>query len=630
MKIFNKKCAFNRAFIPSMILGILMTATSVGTAVAAPVGGKVMMGTISITYSPPVTRVVQESDQAVILWDNFDLGSGERLEIIQPALTSRLVNRVKQNAISILNGEIRSNGQVLILNPDGVHLQSSASAEVGGLILSGLDLRSASEVGNPIRLRNADVKRMGSVRNQGSIQTADGGNAVLIGNTVVNEGSISGQRSSVALAVGRGANVLFEENGLINLNISEAQPKPVDLGVSPLVNTGDIQIPGGRILLTGSKTPRVFNLLSETGVEFAYESKITLVPGASFNFGTGVRVSNTGDLNVGADFRAPAPFMNAGRIVIIGDEITSDAWLSAFANTGGVSGEITLAAANQVELKGSLSLAEEFDFLGRGGNLTVLGRTLVVEAGISSVRGGTIILGGEGTRPSSQLRDTLTTVVANSIYAFEGGSALKIWAKDAADISGQIYLYGGNIELVSGNKMHLHATVSNYSYDADIAGSALIKAKDLVVRYGEDPWTVNALALDRLVGGGDVTLRAERNLTIEGKPSVIFLSGSILSRGEPDPHGSLVLSAGNDLRLNTLDVSGLRNVELVAGNDIHISSFTASGYDSFMSCAISAGGNVYLKNSIFVNWCYATIPSGIEAGGEVEMKNVYFYNFPWM
>lgn len=629
MKIYNKKYVSSRAFIPQIVLWIVMAVISVGTAVAAPEGGKVLMGSVSISYSPPVTRVVQESDEAVVLWDKFDLATGERLEIIQPALTSRLINRVKQNAISHLSGDIRSNGQVLILNSDGVHLESSASAEVGGLILSGLDLRSAGEVDNPIRLRNADVRRMGSVRNQGRIQAVEGGNVALIGNTVVNEGLISGKNSSVALAVGRGAGILFEESGLMNLNISEARSKPVDPSIAPLMNTGDIQIPGGRVLLTGSKTPRVFKLLSETGGEFSYESKMTLLPGASFNFGLGVKVSNTGDLNVGADSRTLATLMNAGRIVIVGDEITNDSSLSAKALIGGMAGQITMAAANKVNLKGSLILADDSDFSGRGGSITILGRTLTMEAGIASVTGSTIIIGGAGTRPSSQLRDTLTAVVSSYIYALEG-STLKIWAKNTADISGVISFAGGKIELISGEKMHLQADVSNYSYDPDAEGSVLIKSADISVKYGEDPWTVNALALDRMVGNGEVTLRAERNLTIEGKPSVIFLSGGIYSREQAARRTSLVLSAGNDLRLKTLDISHLKSVQLLADNDMYISNFTASGYDSFMSCAISAGGNIYLNNSIFVNWCYATIPGEVAAGGEITMKNVYFYDIPWM
>jgi filamentous hemagglutinin family protein len=134
---------------PNLVL--LLLALNIETALAAPVDGRAVQGAVSITYNPPVIRIVQQTEDAVVQWRSFNLAVGERLEIVQPSQNSRLINRVISGGLSDIRGNIQSNGQIFLINPRGIHHQKAAHARVGGLVLSGLDLDPSGVIGNPVR-----------------------------------------------------------------------------------------------------------------------------------------------------------------------------------------------------------------------------------------------------------------------------------------------------------------------------------------------------------------------------------------------------------------------------------------------------------------------------------------------
>jgi|GEM_PF-1972060 len=622
-------------FLSAVVL-IFAMAFSTGS-LAAPVDGSVRYGDVNITYGKSVTRVIQRSQNAVILWKSFNLAKGERLEIIQPSKNARLINRVSRRGISSIEGNIKSNGQVIILNADGVNHRNSAVAQVGGMTLAGMDLSSLDAAGNTMRLSNTDPARAGGVTNRGTIKTATSGNAVLLGKRVLNQGLIASEHGSVSLAVGRSADLLFEGNGLINLNILTQEPKIIGARNPALRNVGEIIAPGGRVFLTGSRSSRVFKLTDPKSGSNASDSEIALTSGAKFNFGAGTDVANYGRLDVSGSFQEADPTLRAGRIVIIGDTVENYGRIAAdalqFSNNGSppskiVAGQIVIAATQLVSISVDSSLSVNAMGFERNGFIKILGKAIELEGSLGAGGGGAIQIGGKGTSAPTQLTDTSNAIVDASLFGEESFNTAKfgVWASEEVQISGEIYAqspFGSEIEIVSGNRLRFDAEVyASGSFDE--RGVLLLQARDILVSYKNEPWGVNIFDLTKALNYAKVTVKADGDLTVLGYPSPLVLRNSSIYSAPP---ASLSLLAGNDLHLQNVILSRIGELNLGAGNDMHISNSAASTSPSSESCYISAGRNVYLSNSIFYNsnWCGSTMPEVIEAGGNLQISDTLFY-----
>lgn len=608
---YRKSKVRNNSVIQILFLGVLMLASAAG--MAAPSGGKVVHGMATITYLPPMTRVELHTDDAVIEWQKFNLAVGETFEVVQPSLRSRLVNRVQQNRSSDLRGTIQSNGQVLILNADGVLHQSSAIALVGGLVLSGLDLASENVMGNAVRLMNAEATKSGLVKNLGTIETVEGGNAILVGQRVLNRGLITGELASVALAVGREANILFEANGLVSLNIVQEEPKAPAKSSAQLVNTGEIIVPSGRILLAGSQSSPVFKPLAETAV--ASDSQIAVASDAAFVLGAGVKIDNRGVLDASNPYVSDEFDRDGGVVAIIGDTVQHDAPIAVSTGFLGVAGHVVIAASSGVHLLESSHLNAMAERHSIGGSIKVLGTSIhICDGSLVVGDGGSIVIGGKQTNPMSQLTDTTDIVMRSelSIWGEFIPGTIDIKATNTVDVAGRLLARsyrGGDVEVVSGDRLKFDAIVdmSANSRGPESDGTLLLQAKDLLMTPGERAWAINSLKLDQPVNRAQVTLKAERDVTLSGKPSTLSLKKNY------------EITAGNDLYLNKVGLAG--GGALNAGNDLFITNTTIRGY--FSGCPASAGRDIHFTDSVFIDWCYAW--EGLDAGGEVFITNSFYY-----
>ncbi|MBR2216220.1 MAG: filamentous hemagglutinin N-terminal domain-containing protein [Selenomonadaceae bacterium] len=113
---------------------------SVGTALAMPTGGSVVTGDVSGITNGTVASggTINVNSNALIDWNNFSIGSGEALNF---AFNNAdvVINHVIGNNISELMGVLNgSGGHVVLVNPNGIVVDSNASINVGGLTLSTL------------------------------------------------------------------------------------------------------------------------------------------------------------------------------------------------------------------------------------------------------------------------------------------------------------------------------------------------------------------------------------------------------------------------------------------------------------------------------------------------------------
>ncbi|QKQ25386.1 filamentous hemagglutinin N-terminal domain-containing protein [Candidatus Reidiella endopervernicosa] len=117
--------------VVTMLAATLITVT---TAQAAPSGGEVQAGSASITQNGSLTLIEQQSSRAVIDWRSFDVGVDEAVRFAQPGSDSATLNRVNSDQISVIMGRVDANGQLYLLNPNGVVIGEGANIDVGALV----------------------------------------------------------------------------------------------------------------------------------------------------------------------------------------------------------------------------------------------------------------------------------------------------------------------------------------------------------------------------------------------------------------------------------------------------------------------------------------------------------------
>lgn len=156
---------------------------------AGPSGGTVSAGSATITSSGAQTTIKQSSDKAVINWGNFSIGSGSSVRFVQPSASSIALNRVTGSQASVIQGALQANGQVWVLNPNGVLIAPSGQIATSSLLATTRNITDQQFMAGNYAFTDGGVPGA-SVVNQGSIIVAEGGYAVLAGEAVRNEGYI--------------------------------------------------------------------------------------------------------------------------------------------------------------------------------------------------------------------------------------------------------------------------------------------------------------------------------------------------------------------------------------------------------------------------------------------------------
>ena len=268
-------------------------ALSTGAALAAPIGGQLLTGAASLSQSGATTTIAQASQNLSLNWKSFNIAPQETVNFAQPSATAIAVNRIYDTNATHILGQLNANGQVFLINPNGILFGQGAQVNVGGLVASTLDFADSSLNGN---VRSFSGSGTGSVVNQGTIKAAAGGYVALLGNHVSNQGVMAAQLGSVALGAGSAATLTFAGNSLLHMQ--------VDQGVfnNLAENGGLIQADGGMVVMNaGASAALLASVVNNTGVIQArtvqnHEGSITLLGGMA-----------AGTVNLGGTLDASAP-----------------------------------------------------------------------------------------------------------------------------------------------------------------------------------------------------------------------------------------------------------------------------------------------------------------------------------
>jgi len=110
--------------IPAGILTSFGTAAAFlipDLALANPSGGTVVGGQATITTPSANGMVInQTSASTIINWNQFNIGSGQYVQFVQPSSSSVALNRVIGGSPTSIFGSLEANGRVFLVNPEGV------------------------------------------------------------------------------------------------------------------------------------------------------------------------------------------------------------------------------------------------------------------------------------------------------------------------------------------------------------------------------------------------------------------------------------------------------------------------------------------------------------------------------
>ncbi|MED5597939.1 YDG domain-containing protein [Janthinobacterium sp. P210006] len=236
-----------------------MTALALGgPALAAPTGGQVVAGSASISQQGGTTTIRQDSQQAALNWNSFNVGANETVNFVQPSASALAVNRIFDSNGTQILGKVNANGQVYLINPNGVLFGRGAQVNVGGLVASTLDVDNASLGGAKHAFSGNGT---GRVVNEGTLRAADGGYIALLGRQVSNQGSIAARLGTVALGAGSAATLSFDGARLLQLQIDQSTLNNL------AENGGLIRADGGQVLMSaGARDTLLASVVNNTGV----------------------------------------------------------------------------------------------------------------------------------------------------------------------------------------------------------------------------------------------------------------------------------------------------------------------------------------------------------------------------
>ena len=464
----------------------LVVSAMLGSAIiasASPSGGTVTSGTATISSNGTVTNIDQSTAKATINWQTFSIATGETVNFNQPSSTSITLNRVIGNEKSIIDGALNANGQVWLLNSNGVLFSKNASINTSGILATTAELSDADFNAGNYNFKNSSSN---SVINQGTINVSNAGSVVLASNEVINEGTIKAVKGKVHLVGADSYSLNLNGNSLVNLR--------VDKGVldAMVKNSGHIVADGGEIYLTTNAVDELLKgVVNNTGIIEANSldgliGKVNLLGNIVVNNGT--LKSSSGTINETANMIIDAgttdvssTTQNAGTINQNSQQIKqSNSAILKADSTNGNAGKINIKSDvkddnSNIYLSGTISATGL-----NGGDLNITSKNVDVIGSNITTSGtnnaGEIKIGGGWQGADTSISNASRTSVLNSNITNEGKDGkVVIWSEKETSFNSKVLAKESDVEISSKD-------ILNFSGINVFAESLLLDPKNIEIR----------------------------------------------------------------------------------------------------------------------------------------------------
>jgi len=389
-----------RSSVKALATGILVATWVISSAaIGQPSGGTVVFGGATIgTPNSTTTLIKQTTNAAIINWQSFSLNSGTSVVFDQPGAAAIALNRVLGGGVSQIDGSLSANGQVWIINANGILFGKGSQVNVAGLLATTSDIANGDFASGQYNFTSASSNPAASVENAGSIHVAGGGSAVLSAPHVSNAGLIQADGGQIVLGGANAFTVDFAGDDLLRYQISApVAVTPTDANGTPqkelVANSGTLSAAGGRILLTARAAANVADNV----------------------------VNNTG-------------MISANSVSVHNGEVILDAGSGSVQD----SGTISTTGNGAGETGGNVALA--------GNSVTVADNAVIDASGDQG--GGTVSIGGglhgSGPYQSAENTDVGNATIHADAHTSGNGGTVSIWSTGTTRFAGTVTATGGS------------------------------------------------------------------------------------------------------------------------------------------------------------------------------------------
>ncbi|TCH65734.1 YDG domain-containing protein [Acinetobacter sp. ANC 4862] len=234
-KLFGSVLLFSFSLLPLSIHAAIVNNE-------LPTGAQINSGSAQILQAGNTLNINQNSQNLSTNWNTFNIGQNATVNFNQPNQSSTAINHVLDSNASQIMGRLNANGQVFLLNPNGVVFSKTAQVNVGGLVASTLNLTDADIENGKFTLKG-DPNSTATIENQGSIQTLKGGTVALIAPNVKNTGSIVTPNGTTHLTSASQVTLALQNGSLTQYQVNEGVLKGlVDNGGAIIAENGAIYL----------------------------------------------------------------------------------------------------------------------------------------------------------------------------------------------------------------------------------------------------------------------------------------------------------------------------------------------------------------------------------------------------
>ncbi len=198
MDAFLQRRQRRRSALYALSVSLLSCASPPAIAASVlPTGGNFAAGSGKISSTANTSTVNQTTKNGIINWNGFSIGQGNSVRINNGS--GATLNRVTGASPSSIAGSLTSSGSTYLINQNGIVVTPSGKVITGGTFVG-----STRDTSNSAFMRGGNLQFTGTspgmVTNQGSITA--GGDAVLIGKSATNSGSISAPNGVAGVVAG--------------------------------------------------------------------------------------------------------------------------------------------------------------------------------------------------------------------------------------------------------------------------------------------------------------------------------------------------------------------------------------------------------------------------------------------
>lgn len=619
--------------------GLILTGALPSAVLANPKGATVAAGNATIERSASRVDIRQTTSSAVIDWHSFSIKPGEVTQFHQPSSTAIALNRVTGTDPSHIFGSLIANGQLVLVNPNGILFGAGSRIDVSGLVATTTDIRNRDFMAGRLEFSTPSDSPGASVINEGRITISSAGHAALVAPHVRNSGVIDARLGKVTLGAAETFAIDLYGDDLVTFRVG-VRKTPVDAEGNPvsslIANDGRILADAGTVRLAARNVEAVVrNVINTDGVIYA---------NAMERKGGKIIIKAAGQGSVAMSGQLTA---QGGTVDISGDEDVSVTNATVTAASVAVAGDADRSGAgdlNQGPTGGDIVVtdtvidAEDVD--GDGGwvgitadRVALFGDTAIDADGATVTSdGGDVQIGGdfqgkgETRNADATIVSKETTISANAGESGMGGRVI-LWADDYTRFHGGISAKGGTNDgdggfaEVSGKRNLDFAGAVDLTAANGAVGTLFLDPTNIIVATGGgaaatdvdqfadpgvtltvDPATLNAV-------GGNVTLQALNDITITNAVNLTTAGASFTATAVNDINVNDHITTNNAAINLTADSTGLGlgNVSVAASktitsggntislkaNDITLSGAVNSGAGT-TTILVSDGGNVLL------------------------------------